>query len=168
MDDRLTGAGSTGVELREVIEDDLLVLFAHQQDPEATAMAAFPARERDAFLAHWTKILADERVAKRTILVDGVVAGNIVSFTQEGEREVGYWIGREYWGRGVATAALRAFLDDNATRPLVAHVAEHNVASRRVLENCGFAVVGDGIPILSENGKTVREIRLRLDRAGSG
>jgi RimJ/RimL family protein N-acetyltransferase len=60
-----------------------------------------------------------------------------------GEREVGYWIGKEYWGRGIATRALEEFLKQIETRPLYAHVAKHNTASRRVLEKCGFHVSGE-------------------------
>jgi RimJ/RimL family protein N-acetyltransferase len=54
--------------------------------------------------------LADETVIKRTVLFDGRVAGNVVSFEQDGEREVGYWIKREYWGKDAATEALWQFL----------------------------------------------------------
>ena len=103
-------------------------------------MAAFPPRDRDAFIAHWSKILADKGVA-RAILLDGSVAGYVCSFDIAGEREVGYWIGREHWGRGVATRALQIFLDEQRDRPLYAHVAKHNVGSIRVLEKCGFEVL---------------------------
>jgi RimJ/RimL family protein N-acetyltransferase len=133
----------TGVVLREVEAPDLTVFFEHQRDLEATRMAAFPARDRNSFLAHWYKILDDESVVKKTILVEGEVAGNVVSFLHSCEREVGYWIGRQYWGRGVATRALAEFLGLEARRPLYAHVARHNVASIRVLENCGFRISGE-------------------------
>jgi RimJ/RimL family protein N-acetyltransferase len=130
------------VRLRAVRADDLPIFFAHQADPEAARMAAFPPRERDAFMAHWTKILADESVTTRTILVGGRVAGNLVCFEQEGEREVGYWIDRTHWGKGVATAALARFLEQVTERPLFARVAEHNAGSIRVLEKNGFARAG--------------------------
>jgi RimJ/RimL family protein N-acetyltransferase len=130
--------------LRDVTEGNLPIFFEHQLDPEATRMAAFPARNRKAFMAHWTRILADETVIKKTILFDGHVAGNVVSFVQSGEREVGYWIGKEYWGKGVATEALSEFLGHVETRPLYAHVARHNTASIRVLEKCGFRISGGG------------------------
>ncbi len=136
------GDGST-VELRAVEEADLPLLFEQQLDPEATRMAAFPPRDRDAFMAHWSKILADPALAKRTILLDGSVAGYICSFHISGEREVGYWIGREHWGKGVATRALQIFLAELRDRPLYAHVAKHNVGSIRVLEKCGFEVLRD-------------------------
>lgn len=128
------------VSLREVLPADLQVFYAHQRDPVAYRMAAYPSKEQDEFDAHWTKILADPNIIIRTILCDGQVAGNIVSFVIEGKREVGYWIGREFWGRGVATAALRQFLGLVTERPLYAYVVKHNAGSQRVLEKCGFRI----------------------------
>jgi RimJ/RimL family protein N-acetyltransferase len=61
-----------------------------------------------------------------------------VSWNSHGQREIGYWIDRAYWGRGVATAALSTFLRLEQTRPLYAGVAKHNAASLRVLQKCGF------------------------------
>jgi RimJ/RimL family protein N-acetyltransferase len=130
------------VALREISPADLPILFAQQRDPVANRMADFPAREEAAFMAHWTKILAEPTVTARTVLLDGRVAGNVVSFEHEGHREVGYWIGREFWGRGVATRALSVFLELVPERPLYAGVAPHNAASIRVLEKCGFTVAG--------------------------
>lgn len=131
------------IQLRDVIEADLPIFFEHQLDPEATQMAAFPSRTREGFMAHWTKIMAEDSVVLKTILFNGIVAGNMVCFEQLGEREVGYWLGREYWGKGIATLALEQFLKQIKTRPLYAHVAKQNVASRRVLEKCGFKVSGE-------------------------
>jgi RimJ/RimL family protein N-acetyltransferase len=132
------------VELRDVIEADLPVFFEQQLDPDAVRMAAFPSRDRDAFTAHWGRILADETVIKKAVLLDGRVAGNVVCWQQDGDRLVGYWIGKEYWGKGVATRALSEFLGHVKTRPLYARVAKHNVASIRVLEKSGFIVSGEG------------------------
>ena len=103
-------------------------------------MAAFPSRDLPAFLAHQAKIQADPAMIARTIVADGEIVGSIGSWDAEGERDVGYWIGRRHWGKGYATAGLRAFLEVDRSRPLVAHVAEHNVGSRRVLEKCGFVL----------------------------
>jgi RimJ/RimL family protein N-acetyltransferase len=128
------------VTLREVAEDDLPAFFEHQRDTEANRMAGFPSRDHDAFMEHWTKVLGDPSVTARTVVVDGQVAGNIVSFLHDGRREIGYWIGRAFWGKGIATEALTAFLDLEPTRPLYAGVAGHNIASIRVLEKCGFVV----------------------------
>ena len=131
--------------LRDVLESDLPFFYEQQLDPEATGMADFPSRDRESFMAHWAKIMADKSVILKTILIDGEVAGNIVSWEQDGEQEVGYWIGREFWGRGIATRALAEFLDQVMIRPMVAHVAKHNIASRRVLEKCGFKLTGEEI-----------------------
>lgn len=134
-----SGGGDDPVVLLRSVEDgDIEVFFHHQADPEAVAMAAFPAREREQFFTHWAKIRADNANIMRTIVTDGVVAGNVVSWEQDGIRLVGYWLGREHWGRGVATRALRQLVAELSTRPLYAHVAKHNLASIRVLEKCGF------------------------------
>ena len=133
----------TTILLRDVIESDLPIFFEQQMDPVANQMAAFPARDREAFMAHWTKILADESNILKTILYDAQVAGNIVSWEQSGAREVGYWLGREYWGKGIATRALAAFLEQVTARPLHAYVAKHNLASIRVLQKCGFTITSE-------------------------
>ncbi len=141
----------THVHLRDVQAGDLALFFAHQQDPEAAAMAAFQSRDADAFAQHWAKLLRDDTCRKQTIIVSSTgsasppaedhVAGNIGSWNSDGEREVGYWIDRAYWGRGVATAALSAFLRLEQIRPLHAGVAKHNAGSLRVLLKCGFTLL---------------------------
>ncbi len=150
------------VVLRDVTERDLPILFEHQLDPEATRMAAFQARDKDAFMKHWRKILVDDSVTRKTILFGGRVAGNIVSFAIAGEPHVGYWIGREYWGKGVATSALSQFLGHVTARPLYARVAKHNVASVRVLEKCGFVVCGEGKDVANAPGREVEELIMQL------
>lgn len=134
---------ANSVTLREVIEGDLPVFFQHQADPDANRMAAFPARDKEAFDAHWAKTLANKTAIIKTILWDGNVAGNIGSWAQAGERKIGYWIGKEYWGKGIASAALSQYLEHDPVRPLKAHVVKSNVASIRVLQKCGFIVSGE-------------------------
>jgi RimJ/RimL family protein N-acetyltransferase len=148
------------VRLRDVMADDLPIFFEQQLDPDANDMAAFPARDRKAFAAHWEKVLADDSVTKKTILFDGHVAGNIVSFEQSGDPLVGYWIGKNYWGKGIATRALSEFLGQISARPLYAHVAKHNVASIRVLEKCGFTIYRE--EKVSYAGGEVEELVMRL------
>jgi len=126
--------------LRDVIDSDLPIFFEHQRDPEATSMAAFPARDRAAFDAHWQKILADDQLTAKTVLFEDRVAGNVVSWEQDGKRLVGYWIGREFWGQGLATRALAELLAELPQRPLHAYVAATNAGSIRVLEKCGFVL----------------------------
>lgn len=130
--------------LRDVTESDLPIFYEQQLDPAATQMAAFPSRDRDTFMAHWTnKVLKNDANIVKTILFENQVAGNIVSWEQDGQREVGYWLGREFWGKGIATQALAEFLGIVKTRPLAAHVVKHNIGSLRVLQKCGFVVSGE-------------------------
>jgi RimJ/RimL family protein N-acetyltransferase len=138
--------------LREVVESDLPIFFEHQRDSEGARMAAFASRDHDAFMKHWAKLRREPSNIIRTIVCDGQVAGNIGSWMAEKRRLIGYWIGREFWGRGVATAAVAAFIAEVKDRPLHAFVARHNVGSIRVLEKCGLvpspehdpSVVGEG------------------------
>ena len=147
------------VRLREVEDDDLPVFFEHQRDPESTALAGLPARDRAAFDAHWEKIRRDPASTIRTVVADGAVAGNVLSFVQSGKPVVGYWIGREHWGRGIATRALAAFVREVAARPLYATVALGNAPSVRVLEKCGFTLAGE----VEESGERVLELVLESE-----
>jgi RimJ/RimL family protein N-acetyltransferase len=115
-------------------------------------------------MAHWARILADETVPARTIVRDGQVAGNIVSWEQDGKRLVGYWIGKKYWGKGVATMALGEYLRLLETRPLYAHVAKHNVASIRVLEKCGFKTCVEETESLGAPSDSVDELIMKLSQ----
>lgn len=153
---------TSDVLLRDVTEGDLPFLFEQQMDPEANQMAAFPARDRDAFMAHWAKILSDAASIKKTILFQGQIAGHIGSFEQSGRRLVGYWIGKQYWGKGIATKALSALLDQVETRPLYAYVAKHNLGSIRVLEKCGFTMCDEDEVAAGADGEDMEEVLLVL------
>lgn len=58
-----------------------------------------------------------------TILCNGCVAGSILKFEQVGNPEVSYWIGKQFWGKGIATCALIHFLPNIKVRPLYARAA---------------------------------------------
>lgn len=148
--------------LRDVSESDLPIFYEQQLDPEATAMAAFPSRDKASFMAHWAKIMAIESAIQKTILFNDKVAGNILCWEQDGEHEVGYWIGKEFWGKGIATKALGEFITQVKIRPLVAHVVKHNIASQRVLEKCGFTFIKED-KYLNPSGEEVEELFLKLD-----
>ncbi len=151
--------------MRDLADDDLSIFFEHQLDSTANHMAAFTAKDptdRVAFTAKWKKISGDANVTVRTILFEGHVAGHIASFEQSGRREVTYWVGKEYWGKGIATKALSEFLGDEKARPLYARVAKDNVASLRVLEKCDFAICGNGKGFAYGRGEEVEEFVLKL------
>jgi RimJ/RimL family protein N-acetyltransferase len=143
---------SNEVRLRNIEPNDLPISYEQQLDADATRMAAFPARDRAAFDAHWaTKILGNPKAVTQTILVNDQIAGNIGSWPQDGGRLVGYWIGKEYWDKGVATRALAAFLRVVTERPLHAHVAKHNVGSIRVLACTLFTIETEWKAVLPNN-----------------
>jgi len=130
---------SDDVRLRDVVEADLEVFLAQEHDPEAQRRSRFPARPRERFLDHWrTRILADPDAFVQTIMVGSAVAGNLLAWWEEDRRFIGYWMGREFWGRGIGTQALGLFLSQEKTRPLYADPYHGNTASVRLLERLGF------------------------------
>jgi RimJ/RimL family protein N-acetyltransferase len=146
--------------LRDTVADDLAVLFTQQLDPEALRMAAFPPRTRDEFMSHWARVLQDDATVTSTILVDGEIAGYVTTWLGGGGRQVGYWLGRAFWGRGVASRALSQFTSQFTVRPLTARVAIGNGASIRVLEKCGFVRVGSTTAAAHDDG--VEELMFEL------
>ncbi len=129
------------VNLRDVQKTDLSVFFSQQSDPTAIFMAAFTAEDPTnirQFMSHWRKILKDDSIYIQTILFEGKIAGHIEHFILFGLPSVGYWIGKEFWGKGITTRALTIFLTQIKTRPLYARVAKDNLGSQRVLKKNKF------------------------------
>lgn len=152
--------------IRNVTEADLDHFFQFQLDPEARRMAAFVAEDpndRAAFDAHWKKILSDETLIQKTVEVDGQVVGNLGKFVMFDRPQVTYWIGKEFWGRGIATAALARFLAEYQARPLYAQAALDNVGSIRVLEKCGFVQVDTDRGFSKVRGEEIDEVILKLE-----
>jgi len=152
----------TRTRLRPVAPSDLDTFFEHQRDPVALRIGALTSRERAEFDAHWARILADPLAIQRTVECDGAVVGYVGSFVRAGLREVAYWYGREHWGRGIATGALREFVGEVQERPLFARVTVDHTASRRVLEKVGFYVKARESTVQSA-GDEVEEYLLQLD-----
>jgi RimJ/RimL family protein N-acetyltransferase len=153
--------------LRDVLSDDLLTFFKNQLDEEANHMAAFTPRDptdQEAFMAHWHKILGTDTCMIKTILCNRQVAGSVSSYEEEGKPEVTYWLGREYWGKGIATWALQELLTSHSwKRPMYARVAKDNFGSRRVLEKCGFRTIGEDKGFANARGREIEEIILELE-----
>lgn len=154
------------VKLRPVKTSDLDALYAQQLDPDANWMAAFTVEDptdRNAFITRWGRMLANHTIVARAIDVDGRLAGSVVKYDHEGRGEVSYWLGREWWGRGIATQALAKFLDQVWTeRPVWARVAADNVGSIRVLEKCGFEAVAEERGFANARAMDVSELVMRL------
>ncbi|WP_267487753.1 GNAT family N-acetyltransferase [Streptomyces sp. DH12] len=157
-------AAPVAVSLRPVLPADLDLFFYLMRDPQARRVAAFTAPDPDdraAFDAHWARVLPSEGV-HRTVLADGVPVGHAAVYGPPDDRQVTYWIDRAHWGRGLATAALRALLDLVPERPLHARAAADNAASLRALRTCGFTVVGHDRDWAHGRGEETDEVVLVL------
>lgn len=160
MNDHPTDFQIESIVLRQVIPGDLPVFFEQQRDPQAIWMAAFTPKDPldvGAFSERWKKILSDETIRVKTILYNGEVAGSVLVFHQFGEPEISYWLGSEYWGKGIATGALAEFLKIIAERPLYARAAKDNLASIRVLQKCGFTLCGEDKGFANARNSDVEE-----------
>lgn len=154
------------VTLRDVTEDDLPIFFEQQLDEDANRMAAFTRSDpgnREAFMAHWAEIYANDANGHQTILFDGQVAGNVMSFSRDGEREVGYYLGQAFWGKNIATRALAAYLRIEQTRPLYGYAAKDNIGSQRVLQKNGFVPIGEIKEFSNARGEEVEAVALILN-----
>lgn len=154
------------IALRSVQSADVDTFFEHQLSLAANEMAKFGAADptdRTAYDARWERTFANGLDASRTILVDGVVAGYLVKFTIADQTEVGYWIGKDFWGRGVATEAFSQFVRSIDERPLHATAVESNIASIKVLERNGFRRVGGESIFATGVGRHVDAVFFRLD-----
>jgi len=153
------------IQLRDVRENDLPIFYEQGREPAAVHMAAFTAEDpsdKEAFQIHWAKIRTDENILIQTILFEGRVAGHIASFDRFGDLEVSYWLGKEFWSKGLATQALAAFLEIQNSRPLYARAASDNIASIRVLEKCGFKISGHDNFFANARGQEIEEVILKL------
>lgn len=148
------------VSLRPVRDTDVPIFFIYQRDPESLILSGVTPRDHDAFVQHWRSLLDNPSVLVRAVLAGDALAGNVMSFDYRGRREVGYWLGREFWGRGIASAALAEFLTIERTRPVFGAVATHNAPSFRVLQKCGFRPCSE----LDESspGETVKRLMFEL------
>ncbi|SEO80354.1 GNAT family N-acetyltransferase [Actinacidiphila rubida] len=153
------------IALREVRDGDLPAFWAHLSDPEAQQVAAVTRDyhyDREAFERHWARVRGNPEALTRTVVHGDVVAGSVAAFGPPDEREVTYWIDRGLWGRGIATAALTALLELDPTRPMFAWAAADNAGSVRVLEKCGFVVIGRDRGFARARDGEIDEVRLKL------
>ncbi|UTX50141.1 GNAT family N-acetyltransferase [Chryseobacterium sp. MA9] len=155
------------IQLRPTVVADLDILFEFQLDPEARYLAAFTSKDfanKEAYLAKFTRLLNDPTINNQTIMADNVIAGSIAKFIMEGDAEITYWIDKPFWGKGVATTALKDFLTLETTRPIFGRVAFDNFGSQKVLENCGFVKIGTDKGFANARQTEIEEFIYRLDR----
>lgn len=130
------------VSLRQIEQSDLPAIFEVQLDAESNQMAFTHPRSKEEFDTHWKESLADPKVVVRAVVAGESLAGCIACFNSEDKNCIGYWIGKRFWGMGIATSALKLLLTEVETRPLHSRVAITNAASIRVFEKCGFREIG--------------------------
>lgn len=130
------------IQLRDMTLDDLSWFYEFQCDPESNKLAAVYPRSEADFQGHWRSAFEDDAVVAKAIVDDSGPLGTISCFSCDGQNSIGYWIGRPFWGQGIASTALRLLLDIEKRRPLFARVAKENGASLRVLQKCGFEITG--------------------------
>ena len=160
---------AANIQLRPVTPADIPIFHGHHADVEARRLAAFSAPlDADGFARRWDALLGDGGVRVRTIDCAGETAGYVAHFIQFGKPSISYWLGREHWGRGIATAAVKAFLATIETRPIFARTAADNPASVRVLQKAGFEIVGRERSFAAARGTEIEELILRLGRHQAG
>ncbi|MFK7792947.1 MAG: GNAT family N-acetyltransferase [Devosiaceae bacterium] len=121
-------------------------------DPDVTEMTSsvpypYARSDAEAFLSDVRNETG--RKVSRAITVDGALVGGIgLDVRPGGGEELGYWVGKPYWGRGIASAAVAAFLvlldDLGLSGSIHAQTVASNTASQRVLTKNGFTYQGAG------------------------
>lgn len=126
--------------LRNMIESDLPIFFAHQNDE--LAIRTSPSKPLYLRVRWQVRFCA---------------------LRWKGKRKSATGSAGIFWGKGIATKALKQFLGMIAARPLNAHVAKQNIGSRQVLEKCGFVIVGEEKWTPPTGTEEVDEYALRLE-----
>ncbi len=151
--------------LRPTTQNDLETLFKFQLDKKANYLAAFTSEDptdKKAYTEKWIRLLTDERITTKTVIEDGTIVGSITKYEMNGNAEITYWIGKEFWGKGIASSALREFLKLETTRPIYGRVAFDNIGSQKVLTNCGFTKIGTEKGFANARMKEIEEFVFEL------
>jgi RimJ/RimL family protein N-acetyltransferase len=135
----------------------------HPYPPQAVEPFIFGSRKGNALGEHL--VLAITLKARPNELI-GVIG---IHPREAGLPFIGYWLGKDHWGEGLATEAAQAMIDaafSLAAAPAVeASARVINPASRRVLEKCGFRHEGSNLKSLPARGGLFPCDQFRLDRS---
>ena len=159
-------ARSYQIEIRPTVLADLEFFFRFQLNEEAIFLAAFTSKDptdKPAYLEKYAKHMADPGINMQTILIGETIIGSIAKFIMHGDAEITYWLDRQHWGKGYATEALRRLLAIETTRPVFGRVAFDNVGSRRVLEKCGFSMIGTDRGFANARQAEIEELIFKLE-----
>ncbi len=153
------------VELRPMRVSDLSLMHEIFSDPVSMRQAAFTNKDqldREAYCARWARLLEDPTVRAFTVMHDDEIVGSIARYEIDAEPQVTYGFAREHWGKGIGSAALRAFLEIVTERPIHAAAASDNLASLTVLRRCGFEEVRTERGFAEARGEEIEETILLL------
>lgn len=148
------------IEIKKTNNADLETLFDFQLDDESNYLAAFTSKDpsdKHAYLERYSKLLSVNTVNMKTIYLNRKIVGSIAKFEMEGDAEITYWIGKEFWGMGIATNVLNQFLKIEKMRPIYGRVAFDNFGSKKVLERCGFKKIGTDKNFANARGAEIVE-----------
>lgn len=151
------------ISLRPFELSDIHDLVAAANHPDINAYLRdhfpYPYTMQDAYW--WLTEGIKTHACHAAIALDGICIGGISVVYGEAEThlsgEIGYWLGRDFWGRGFATDAVRQMTEDVFQHTdlvrLYAHVFSPNIASRHVLEKCGYRQEGVHRKAIIKNGE---------------
>lgn len=142
-------------------DEDALLALANNANVSRYMVFSFPYPYLREHAHHWVNTgWREHGMINKVICLEGEFVGSVgyarQTFWRDHIAEVGYWLGEPYWGRGIASAALTWMLAELFQNPwchkILAPVLAPNIASRRVLENCGFELEGILRDEVSKNG----------------
>ena len=152
---------------------DAIVRHANNRKVSINLRDRFPYPYTISDARTWLEmVVGHEPVTNFAIDVAGEAVGGI-GFTLQSDvgyrsAEIGYWLGEDFWGRGITTEALIAVSDYAFSRfelcRLYAHVFEGNDASARVLEKAGYAFEGRMRKSVTKEGKTIDQLMYAMIR----
>lgn len=161
------------VTLRPFNNDDKasLIALANNKNISNNLFDTFPflytSEAANAFLKDAIETIPHQRLA---ITFNGEHVGNIglhpLQDIYRNTAEIGYFVGEEFWGRGIATEALKQMIDygfsELKLRRISAGIMDYNKASARVLEKVGFQFEGVSKWAILKNGVVCDEIRFGI------
>jgi RimJ/RimL family protein N-acetyltransferase len=148
----------TSIQLRPVLADDIALFFEHHLEVRPLPVGASITERKATFTEGWEQMLADETVLARTIVSGRDVAGYVICSRQREKPTISSWLGRKFWGHGIATKAVKSFVDLVEERPVYARVAYDNLAALQVLRKIGFAIIGHDSFFSDAHGYEIDEI----------
>ena len=152
---------------------DAIVRHANNRNVSINLRDRFPYPYTISDARNWLEfVIGYQPETNFAIDVAGEAVGGI-GFTLQSDvarrsAEIGYWLGQQFWGRGIATEALiavteHAFANHDLCR-LYAHVFDWNGASARVLEKAGYAFEGRLRKSVTKEGKTIDQLMYAMIR----